>query len=59
MKLLAFDGNLRVGGCCAKPANRVRLASAADILAWLESEEFEMTAEVLKRESFKMEENVD
>ena len=53
MKLLAFDGKLRVGDCCAKPANRVRLASAADILSWLEDEEFTMTAEVLKKEAEK------
>lgn len=37
MKLLAFDGALRLQQCCAKPANRVRVASADDIVAWLKS----------------------
>lgn len=35
MKLLAFDGTLRLKDCCAKPANAVRVASADDIVAWL------------------------
>lgn len=35
MKLLAFDGALRLKDCCAKPQNAVRIATANDIVVWL------------------------
>ena len=35
MALLAFDGTLKLGECCATPANRCRAASLPDIEAWL------------------------
>lgn len=36
MPLLAYDGALRLGSCCARPVNRVRKPEIADIVAWLE-----------------------
>ena len=35
MKLIAYDGNFRVGSCCAKPHNRVRYAGLAEIVVWI------------------------
>ena len=37
MKLIAFDGTFTLKPCCAKPGNRVRLATVEDIAQWLKS----------------------
>jgi hypothetical protein len=34
MKLIAWDGKLKLGPCCAKPGNRVREATEEDVEEW-------------------------
>jgi len=34
--LLAYEGVLRLSGCCAKPQNRVRKASVTDVVEWID-----------------------
>lgn len=35
MNLLAYEGKLTLGACCAKPQNRVRLATIEEVQEWL------------------------
>lgn len=42
MKLLCFDGSLRLKDCCAKPANRVREASLEEVRRWAEERGWEL-----------------
>ena len=35
--LLAYDGTLRLGSCCARATNRVRKPDIDDVQAWLSS----------------------
>ena len=38
-KLLAFDGNLAIKACCAKPQHKLREATWADVREWIETHE--------------------
>lgn len=42
MKLLAFDGSLRLKDCCATPANKVREADLAEVRRWAEERGYEL-----------------
>jgi len=37
-QLIAFNGNLEIKDCCAKPGHRVRLATLEDVACWLEEQ---------------------
>lgn len=37
MKLLYFEGSLKIGQCCARPDNAVRFAKVSDIIKWIDT----------------------